>query len=159
MTPEEMSELIAAYKSGAEEVRQLVAGASDTELDRRHPEGWSTRMVVHHLADSETNSYIRLRRLMAEPLGSTIQGYDEAVWAQSEALAYSTAPITHSLAVFLSVRAATSDLLDRVAHEDLERYGVHTESGAYKVSDWLRIYAAHASEHADQIRKALEGLA
>lgn len=152
-----MSELIAVYKSGSEQVRQLVAGASDTELDRRHPDGWSARMVVHHLADSETNSYVRLRRLMAEPLGTTIQGYDEALWAQSEALAYNIAPITHSLAVFLSVRAATGDLLDRLSFEDLERYGVHTESGAYKVSDWLRIYAAHATEHADQIQKALQG--
>ena len=156
MTPEEMSELIAVYKSGAEHVRQLVAGASDSELDRRTDDGWSARMVVHHLADSETNSYVRLRRLMAEPLGTTIQGYDEDLWSKSDALAYSTAPIAHSLAVFLSVRAATSDLLDRVTYEDLERYGVHTESGAYKVSDWLRIYAAHATEHAEQIKAAMQ---
>lgn len=157
MTPAEMNELIAAYKAGAEQVRQLVAGCSDSELDRRHPDGWSARMVVHHLADSETNSYIRLRRLLAEPLGTTIQGYDEELWANSPALAYSCAPITHALAVFLSTRAATSDLLDRLSMADLERYGVHTESGPYRVSDWLRIYAEHATDHANQIRRALKG--
>lgn len=157
MTPAEMNELIAAYKSGAEQVRQLVAGCSDSELDRRHPEGWSARMVIHHLADSETNSYVRLRRLLAEPLGTTIQGYDEDLWARSETLGYASAPIANSLAVFLSARAATADLLDRLKYEDLERFGVHTESGPYKVSDWLRIYAAHATDHADQIRKALNG--
>lgn len=157
MTPDEMTELIAAYRSGSEQVRQLVAGCSDSELDRRHPEGWSARMVIHHLADSETNSYVRLRRLLAEPLGTTIQGYDEALWASSPVLGYSCVPITHSLAVFLSVRAATSDLLDRISVEDLDRYGVHTESGPYKVSDWLAIYAAHATEHAEQIRRALNG--
>lgn len=157
MTPAEMNELIAVYKSGAEQVRQLVGGCSDAELDKRHPDGWSARMVVHHLADSEANSYVRLRRLLAEPLGTTIQGYDEELWASSPTLGYSSAPITQSLAVFLCVRAATSDLLDRVKYEDLERFGVHTESGPYKVSDWLRIYAAHATDHADQIRRALIG--
>lgn len=156
MTPAEMSELIAVYKSAAEQVRQLVAGCSDVELDRRHPEGWSARMIVHHLADSETNSYVRLRRLLAEPLGTTIQGYDEELWAQSVALGYATAPITHALAVFLSVRAASSDLLDRLTPADLERYGVHTESGAYKLSDWLSIYAAHPLDHAEQIKRAFK---
>ena len=38
-------------------------------------------MVVHHLADSETNSYLRLRKLLAED-GPTLQGYDEAHWAE-----------------------------------------------------------------------------
>lgn len=149
--------MIETYKSGAEIVRGLVHGVTDTELDARHPDGWSARMVIHHLADSETNSYVRLRRLLAEPLGSTIQGYDEAAWAESSALGYQKAAITTSMQVFLSVRAASSEVLDRLTVEDLERYGIHTESGRYTVMDWLRIYSEHALEHADQIRRALRG--
>ena len=41
-----------------------------------------------------------------------------------------------------------------VTEADLSRTGTHTESGTYSVADWLRIYAAHAEEHADQIRQA-----
>lgn len=153
----ELASLITTYKNGAEEVRGLVHGLTDKELDTAHPQGWSARMVVHHLADSESNAYIRLRRLLAEPLGSTIQGYDEAAWAMSSALAYQRASITTSLQVFLSVRAASAEVLDRLTEADLNRYGFHSESGRYTVADWLGIYAAHAFEHAEQIRRALRG--
>lgn len=145
------------YKAGAESIRVLVHGLTDRELDARHPDGWSTRMVVHHLADSETNAYVRLRRLLAEPLGSTIQGYDEAAWATADALGYQRGGIATPLQVFLSVRAASADVIDRLTEVDLDRYGFHTESGRYTVADWLRIYAAHAGEHADQIKRALMG--
>jgi isopenicillin N synthase-like dioxygenase len=37
------------------------------------------------------------------------------------------------------------------------RAGTHTESGRYSVEDWLRIYAAHAHNHAAQIRRARWG--
>ena len=107
-------------------------------------------MVVHHLADSETNSYLRLRKLLAED-GPTIQGYDEAHWA--EVLHYER-PIEASLDVFRGVRASSADLLDRATDDDWSRSGVHSESGAYSVEDWLKIYAAHGHEHADQIRSA-----
>ncbi len=110
-------------------------------------------MVVHHLADSETNSYLRLRKLLAED-GPMLQGYDEAHWA--EVLHYDR-PIEASLAVFRGVRASSSDLLDRATEDDWERSGVHTESGPYTVEDWLRIYAAHGHEHAHQIQRARDG--
>jgi hypothetical protein len=157
MPTSEIATLIAVYKSAAEELRSLVHGLTDTELDRHHPDGWSARMVVHHLADSETNAYIRLRRLLAEPVGSTIQGYDEAAWATAPGLAYGKAAVTTSMQVFLSVRASSSEVLDRLTEADLDRYGIHTESGRYTVRDWLRIYAEHPREHAEQIRRALLG--
>jgi hypothetical protein len=155
--PAEVLVLIEQYKRGAEEIRGLVHGLTDKELDTRDPDGWSARMIVHHLADSETQSAIRLRRLLAEPLGSTIQGYDEAAWALSPALAYQRSSITTSLQVLHAIRSATAELLDRLSVEDLERYGFHTESGRYTVRDWLSIYTAHGVEHSDQIRRALLG--
>ena len=54
-----------------------VAAAQPDQLDRHVEGGWSARQVIHHVADSETQSGIRLRRLLAEPAGSLIQGYDE----------------------------------------------------------------------------------
>lgn len=155
--PAEVQALIEQYKSGAERIRGLVHGLTDRELDNRHPDGWSARMVIHHLADSETQSAARLRRLLAEPLGSTIQGYDEAAWAVAPALAYQRASIMTSLQVFLSIRAATAEVLERISEADLERYGIHTESGKYTVADWLSIYANHAVEHGAQIERALLG--
>jgi hypothetical protein len=149
-------DLVARYRSGVAHVDAALAGATDADLDRRadEPDAWCARQVVHHLADSETNSYVRLRRLLAEPAPTTIQGYDEAHWAT---VLHYDRPIEASLAVFRAVRAASSELLDTLVDADLERTGVHSESGTYSLREWLEIYADHAEAHAAQIRTAIAG--
>jgi hypothetical protein len=143
--------LMERYRAGADEVEAALAGASDDALDR-HPTdgGWSARQVAHHLADSETMAYTRLRRLIAddEPM---IQGYDEPRWA--ERLHYDR-PIADALAVVRAVRAASLGLLEALTPSEWERRGTHSESGPYAVDDWLRIYASHCHDHAAQIREA-----
>ena len=153
----EMQQLIADYVRGTAEVEAALTAIANAELDSRIDGEWSARMVVHHLADSETNSYVRLRRLLAEEPGTLIQGYDEGRWARTPAMGYETADIEESLAVFRAVRAASATVLARLTADDLARHGVHTESGAYTLLDWLRIYAAHALEHAQQMRDAAAG--
>jgi DinB superfamily len=107
-------------------------------------------VVIHHLPDSESNSYLRVRKLLAED-DPMIQGYDQERFAQR--LQYER-PAENSLAVFRAVRASTAELLDRLGDEDWSRAGTHSESGAYSMEDWLETYAAHAFDHADQIRRA-----
>ena len=145
--------LVDRYRAGAGLVDDALAGATDDDLDRRPagPDSWCARQVCHHLADSETNSYVRLRRLLAEPSPTAIQGYDEAHWA--EVLHYDR-PVTASLAVFRAVRAASAELLVTLVDTDLDRTGTHSESGTYSLRDWLDIYADHAEAHAAQIREA-----
>jgi hypothetical protein len=150
----ERAELIATYRAGVAEVERALEDADDAELDAAPEDGgWSPRLVVHHLADSETNSYVRVRKLLAED-DTQIQGYDEAAYAVR--LHYDR-PIEASLAVFRAVRASTAELLDRLAPEDWDRAGTHSESGAYSMEEWLRIYASHGHDHADQIRRARAG--
>ena len=84
----DLAERIAAYRAATEQFLAVASALSGADLDRQpdEPDGWTPRMVIHHVADSETNSYVRLRRLLAEPDGTTIQGYDEAQWARVAAL-------------------------------------------------------------------------
>jgi len=143
--------LIDQYCKGPGVVTAALAGATEAELDARpSPNEWSAREVVHHLADSETTSYIRLRKLLAED-DPVIYGYDEAEFARR--LHYDR-PVAASLAVLKSVRAATTELLRCLDDHDWTRSGTHTESGPYSVETWLAIYAAHAHEHAAQISRA-----
>ena len=128
-----------------------------SDLDTRHADGWSARQVIHHVADSEAQSYARLRRLLAEQPDPVIQGYDEAAWARSPRLGYETLPIEPPLAVFSAVRASSLMLLERLTPPDLDLAGTHNESGPYTVRDWLRIYALHPREHADQLMRATRG--
>jgi hypothetical protein len=149
--------LIDQYEAGPAAVRDALAGITADELDRRPQVGaWTAREVVHHLADSETTSYIRLRRMLAID-GAEIQSYDEAAWAAEPRLAYD-GPIEPPLAVVEAVRAATTVVLRRLDDADFTRPGFHPEHGSYSVQIWLEIYAEHAHVHADQIRRARQGL-
>lgn len=143
--------LIHQYCEGPGVVSAALAGATEAELDARPgPNEWSAREVVHHLADSEATSYIRIRKLLAED-DAVIYGYDEAEFARR--LHYDR-PIAASLAVLKSVRASTTELLRCLDEDAWKRSGMHTESGPYSVETWLGIYAAHAHEHAAQISRA-----
>jgi len=63
-------------------------------------------------------------------------------------------PIRPSLEAMRWARETCSQLLDRMTEDDWRIVGRHTESGPYGTEDWLRIYAAHAHDHADQIKRA-----
>jgi hypothetical protein len=150
-----LSDDVAAYSMATSQFLHDAAIVNDDNLDRHVDGGWSARQVIHHVADSEAQSYARLRRLLAEPPGSVIQGYDEAAWAECEQLGYRDLPITHSLEVFTAVRLASLDVLGRLRQADLERHGEHSESGRYTLATWLEIYTQHPRAHAAQLIEAV----
>ena len=152
-----IAQAAAEYESATANFLAAFEKLSPGQLDVKHPDGWSARQVVHHLADSEAQSYARLRRLVAEPEGCVIQGYDEQLWADSPILGYEELPIENSLAVFKAVRDASLDIIRRLSAFDLERAGQHTDSGRYTISTWLANYSAHPNDHAEQLLRAAEG--
>ena len=77
-----IEELVHAYEHSTEYFLNEVLIVNAQNIDLHVEGGWSARQVIHHIADSEAQSYARLRRLLAEPAGSCIQGYDEAAWAR-----------------------------------------------------------------------------
>jgi predicted RNase H-like HicB family nuclease len=64
--------------------------------------------------------------------------------------------ITTSLEVLQAVRSSNSELLEWLSEEEWMREGTHSEQGRYTVEDWLRIYAAHAHDHAAQMLQVQE---
>ncbi|CAB4332554.1 MAG: hypothetical protein F2839_01605 [Actinobacteria bacterium] len=151
----DLREAIENYRTATAEFDVLASGLTAAQLDKTQADSWNARQVIHHVADSETQSYARLRRLIAEP-GTTIQGYDEAAWGENETLGYRELPVAHSLAVFRAVRASTLEILERLTVEQLDNSGIHTESGEYTIWTWLENYIKHPSEHAEQIRSGLK---
>jgi hypothetical protein len=150
----DLKELVENYRKATEQFIEVASKLSEAQLDQRKDQGWSARQVIHHVADSEAQSYARLRRLIAEP-GTQIQGYDEGAWGENETLGYSELPIENSLAVFKAVRASSLEVLKRISVAQLENAGVHSESGKYTLTNWLDTYIKHPSEHAEQIRSGL----
>ncbi len=149
-----MSDYAAEYKSATEEFLLLAQSLKSSDLDRTDEQGWTPRQVIHHVADSEAQSYARLRRLIAEP-GTTIQGYDEGMWAENKTLGYKETPVESSLAVFAAVRESSYQLILRLSEEQLANSGTHSESGQYSVKTWLETYINHPKDHAGQIRAQL----
>jgi len=151
MDPTERDALIAQYADGHRLIMDSLAGITDAELDHKPgPAEWSPRDIAHHLADSEMTSAVRLRRLLAED-GPALPNYDEAEYARR--LHYDR-PIEPSLDAFRAARAATTPLLRALTEAEWARAGTHSVAGRYTVLDWLRLYADHAPDHADQIRQA-----
>src|SRR6187431_1323042 len=112
MNAAKRKELIDQYNDGYRVVAEALVGAKEAELDTRPAPGkWTARQVVHHLADSEMTSAIRLRRLLAEE-SPVISGYDEAEFARR--LWYDDRPLDGSLAAFRGARATSAELLDRL---------------------------------------------
>jgi hypothetical protein len=157
VTAADRGALIARYAAGHQAVLDALAGITDAELDARPPapHAWSAREVVHHLADSEMTSAIRLRRLLVED-APVLPGYDEEAFART--LHYAERPIQAALDALSAARRTTLEILERMSEADWSRAGTHTESGRYSADDWLSIYCQHAHDHAGQIRRARGGV-
>jgi len=157
MTRQERKQLIDQYAEGPEEVSQSLAGFPVEQLTAHPIAGkWSAAEIVHHLSDSETISGIRLRRLIAES-NPVIYGYDQDEYTR--ALHYNDREIAPALENFRAVRAVTTQLMRALTDAEWQRQGWHTEMGLYTAEMWLGIYAAHAHDHASQIRRLREALA
>jgi hypothetical protein len=155
----DMKEAAAAYEAATQYFLNLARGVTAEVIDVHAENEWSARQCIHHMADSEAQSYARLRRLVAEPEGSIIQGYDESAWANEPKLAYADGDVTNSIAVYAAVRAASLDLVKRLEESDLEKFGEHTESGKYTIARWLETYTKHPYDHGDQMVRATKGQA
>ncbi len=113
------------------------------------PEGWSIHEIIVHLADSEANGFIRLRKAIAEQ-GSTITPYDEAGWAR--ALHYEQQSAQDALALFGLLRRTTYDLLQSLPESVWAHTYEHPESGAVTLDNWLDVYVDHSSAHLKQMQ-------
>jgi hypothetical protein len=147
---------MAQYADGYDEVMRSLEGFPIESLAARPLEGkWSALEIIHHLADSEMASALRLRQLLDED-APVIHGYDQD--SRALRLKYNERDPAPAFDAFRAARATTVQLFALMSEDDWQRAGTHTESGRYTTADWLRIYAAHAHGHANQIRRLKEAL-
>ncbi len=149
MTQSQREKLVQQYAAGYDEVVKALKGFPPEALVQHPFAGkWSAREIVHHLGDSESISVGRLRMLLTQEY-PVIHGYDQEMYAVL--LRYNTRDHAPALEAFRAARAVGVQLIALMAEEDWKRAGWHSESGLYRASTWLEIYAAHAHNHAQQI--------
>lgn len=155
MEKKEREQLIAKYEDGYRVVSEALLKITPEELDARPAANkWSSREIIHHLADSEMVAAVRVRRLLAED-HPRIVAYDQDDYARH--LKYNR-PHEASLELFRATRASTAELLGQLTETEWLREGTHSETGRYGMDTWLRLYAVHAHKHAEQIRAARAAL-
>ncbi len=135
--------------SAPAKLRAAVAGLTDAQLDTPYREGgWTVRQVVHHVADSHMNAYVRLRLALTET-EPTIKPYEESEWAKLEDAA--RGPIDISLKLLEPLHDRWVRLLRTVTPEQFARTVRHPEAGLKNI-DWLLfLYAWHGRHHTAHI--------
>ena len=153
-TEAERSEHISNIEQAPARLRAAVAGLSDEQLNTPYrPDGWTVRQVVHHLADSHMNSYVRYRLALTED-EPTIKPYNEALWA--ELIDAKTAPIEPSLTLLESLHNRWVTLLRSFAPSDWSRTFRHPELGVVALEKNLALYSWHGRHHVAHITSLRE---
>jgi len=129
-------------------LQAAVSGLSHTQLDTPYREGgWTVRQLVHHIADSHANAYVRTKLALTEDW-PTIKTYDEAAWAR---LPDSKLPIDGSIAMISALHERWVALLESLSEADFHRGYNHPELGRQELSSVLALYSWHSRHHTAHI--------
>lgn len=125
-------------------LREAVRNLDDEQLDTPYrPGGWSVRQVIHHVADSHMNAYVRFKLALTEDK-PVIKPYEEAKWAE---LPDYTLPIEPSLLLIETLHQRWVTVLRELTPADLEKTFIHPESGVVSLGRNIGIYAWHGKHH------------
>jgi hypothetical protein len=140
----ERTEAIATLAELPEQLRNAVDGLSSSQLSTPYREGgWTLRQVVHHIADSHMNAFIRIKLSLTEDW-PTIKPYDEAAWAKLHDVA---APVEWSLELVESLHARWVMLLQSLDDQQWQRGCNHPQMGPMTVEHATLLYAWHSRHH------------
>ena len=151
ISKEQVSEWIAILEHYPNKLELLVKELSTTQLETPYrPDGWTVRQVIHHVADSHHNSYIRFKWALTEETPA-IKLYLEKKWA--ELFDTRTAPIELSLNHLRAVHAKLVYLLKGLSSSDLKRGFIHPESKQITtLEENIGRYAWHGNHHYNHIK-------
>ena len=125
-------------------LRASVHGLDDAQLDTPYREGgWSVRQVVHHVADSQVQAYVRTKLALTEH-EPTIKTWDERLWAE---LADVKGPLEPSLRMLEGAHARWVACLRSLPAEAFGRRIVHPVSGLLTIDQLLALYSWHSRHH------------
>lgn len=145
-------ELISRYATAPALLEEALAGLTEAGLDlARAPGKWTIRQLVHHMADSDASSLVRILMALAEPgRGFANNPYSQDRWV--EGLGSAHRPVASSVNLIKAVRAHVTGLVEHLP-EALDRSIETTLAGTITVREMLQMLGSHIAGHADQIRE------
>ncbi len=142
-------EFIRQISDAPANLRKAVGGLTDAQLDTPYrPDGWTVRQVVHHLADSHLNAYVRLKLALTEQV-PLIKPYNETDWAELQDAR--NAPIEISLYLLESLHKRWVMCLQSMDALQFARTMRHPERGIMSIDALVALYAWHGRHHVAHI--------
>ncbi len=123
----------------------LVGNWPDDRLDTPYrPGGWTVRQLVHHIADSHINGYIRTKLALTET-NPTVRPYHEGEWAR---LPDSGLDIAPSLVLLNGVHRRWATTFEALSEAGLQRTFYHSGSDkTFTLAQQAANYAWHGEHH------------
>ncbi len=150
--PQERARLIESIRLLPKNLRDQISGLSDIQLDTPYREGgWKIRQLVHHIADSHLNCYIRFKWTLTEEQPE-IKAYIQDAWAETSE--NFNAPVMVSVNLLESLHERWAALLSGLAVSDFERKFIHPETGVWTLHETLALYEWHGRHHLAHIQTA-----
>ncbi len=152
--PEDRARYIDEIAATPERLRRAISGLSQQQLDTPYrPDGWSVRLVVHHVPESHMNSYVRFKLALTEDQ-PTVKTYDEAKWAETADSRLT--PVEVSLTLLESLHHRWVILLRSLTPADFQKQFIHPEIGIVPLDKNLALYAWHGAHHIAHITSLRE---
>lgn len=131
------------------QLRAAVKGLTNEQLNEPYREGgWSLRQVVHHVADSHMNAYIRFKLAITED-EPAIKTYNEKLWADTaDSL---NADVEASLVLLKALHHRWVLFLKSLSGGQFTRTYIHPETGKGSLDRLLSLYAWHGRHHTAHI--------
>lgn len=149
LTEEKRHQYVDDIAEAPAKLRAAVAGFSEAQFDTPYREGgWTARQVVHHLADSHLNAFVRFKLALTEN-EPTIKTYEQQLWA--ELADARNAPVEPSLAMLEGLHQRWVIMLRQMSAADFARQFQHPEHGLMKLERVLAMYAWHGRHHVAHI--------
>jgi hypothetical protein len=157
ITPQIIRAWIIEIEQLPSKLHGILDGISEKTLNTPYrPEGWTVRQVVHHLADSHMNSYIRFRWTLTEDT-PVIKAYNQVNWAELPDAQH--ADVNLSVRLLEALHARWVVLLKTMSEQDFEKSYIHPESKSeFKLSRVVGLYAWHGKHHLAHIQNLLNSL-
>ncbi len=154
ISAEERHRLIVGYVIFPDMLQTAVNGLTEGQLDTRYrPGGWTVRQVVHHLAESHMNAYVRFKLTLTEKEHKAVVA-DEAAWAELEDSR--RGPIAVSLDLFRALQQRWVLAIQAISPADFDRKLWHPAWGTVSVDYLVQGCAWHARHHIAHITSLRE---
>lgn len=153
---EQKIEWLADIKFLPVQIESAVLNLDEAQLHTPYRDGgWTVHQLVHHVADSHMNAYIRFKLGLTED-NPTIKPYDENLWAQLQDV--EKLPINISLTILHAVHARLFETLKYVKDDDWNNRTIYHPEHKKTMRLWylLGMYAWHGKHHVAHITSLRE---